>query len=116
MLQQIRQSFRKSVQIFFVEIILGHSTVVFESPDRSHYDHSVRFKTCYPALYIEKFLSPKIGGKTGFGHRVISQFHGHFSRCDGIATVSYIGERPSVYKCRSSFYSLHQIRLKRIFE
>ena len=103
------------LDVFGGELILGDTTMHFQSASGSYQHHGIGAQTRFAALDIKELLGAKISAKSGFGDHVVGEFE-RGSGCDNrVATVCDIGKRTAVDKRRVIFQGLHQVRHEGVF-
>ena len=115
-LQQVRKTRLKRLEVFFIQLGLRHAAVVLERANSRDNHNCIGLQIRQAALDVEEFLGTKIGTETGFRNGVIAQRHGHARSDDRIAAVGDVREGTAVNECRRTLKRLHKVRLQRVFQ
>ena len=116
MLQQVRQTLLKGVEVFVVQLRLRHAAVVLQCADGSYDDDSARLEVRHAALDVQELLRAQVSGETRLGDHIVRALERHAGRSDGVAAVGDVRKRAAVDEGGSALKSLHQVRLERVLE
>ena len=116
MLQQIGKSLLQRLQILCVQLVLGHTAVVFQGPDRSHHHDGRRRQAGHAALDVQKLLRAQVRAEARLGDGIVTELEGHPGGHDGVAAVGDVCKRPTVDEGGRTLQGLDQVGLQGVLE
>ena len=116
MLQQVRQTLLKGVEVFVVQLGLRHTAVVLERTDGGHDYDSARLEVRHAALDVQELLRAQVGGEARLGDDVVRALERHARGGYAVAAVGDVGKRAAVDEGRCALKRLHQVRLERVLQ
>ena len=90
--------------------VLRHATMHLECTGSNHEYGKLWSQACLATLDVVELFCTEVGTETCFGNGIVAKGHGKLSCEDRVTSVSDVCKRTSVYKGRSIFGSLNQVR------